>query len=176
MGRTGLLKIIALAGILLAGFMSCGRADLPSFMEGYLWEKRVLIIFTPSKDNPNFSQQVRQIDMMKLDEVKDRKLEIIYLIDRESVLINGAYVPRLYTPPFYAHYNIKRSEFAAILIGKDGEEKYRAHAPISKGELIRMIDSMPMRQQEIKAQDKAKSKINAGKASDEGMDESMGSK
>jgi Domain of unknown function (DUF4174) len=46
-------------------------------------------------------------------------------------------------------YHIKSSEFTILLIGRDGGEKYRTHAPITTKRLFGIIDAMPMRQSEI---------------------------
>ncbi|MDB5262435.1 MAG: hypothetical protein JWQ14_1716 [Adhaeribacter sp.] len=45
-------------------------------------------------------------------------------------------------------YKIKFDEFAIILIGKDGGEKYRAPAVIKPGAIFYIIDAMPMRRRE----------------------------
>ena len=47
-------------------------------------------------------------------------------------------------------FHVAPEDFTAILLGKDGGEKYRSRKPISFGKLRDTIDSMPMRQQERK--------------------------
>ena len=47
-------------------------------------------------------------------------------------------------------FHIQEGRFTAILIGKDGGEKLRSHDPVSWETLQKTIDSMPMRQQEIR--------------------------
>lgn len=47
---------LALSAILLA-LTQCTRADVGQLMENYLWEKRVLLIFSPSVKNRNFTEQ-----------------------------------------------------------------------------------------------------------------------
>jgi len=41
-------------------------------------------------------------------------------------------------------------EFNLLLIGKDGDEKYNSKKPVSINVIYEVIDSMPMRKQEIK--------------------------
>ena len=41
-------------------------------------------------------------------------------------------------------------KFTFLLIGKDGGEKYRRESGIDLQDVFRLIDSMPMRQQEMK--------------------------
>lgn len=47
-------------------------------------------------------------------------------------------------------YNLNEGEFTVILIGRDGCEKYRTSTPLSTQTLFEIIDSMPMRQSEIR--------------------------
>ena len=47
-------------------------------------------------------------------------------------------------------FHVAPEDFTAILLGKDGGEKYRSKKPISFEKLRDTIDSMPMRQQEMK--------------------------
>ncbi len=47
-------------------------------------------------------------------------------------------------------FHVAPEDFTAILLGKDGGEKFRSRKPISFEKLRDTIDSMPMRKQEMK--------------------------
>ena len=47
-------------------------------------------------------------------------------------------------------FKIAKNQFAFILIGKDGGEKYRSFNVVTKQKLYSFIDAMPMRKYEIK--------------------------
>ena len=47
-------------------------------------------------------------------------------------------------------FNLEEDKFTVLLIGKDGTEKGRWHEPVSVEELFTLIDTMPMRQREMK--------------------------
>ena len=47
------------------------------------------------------------------------------------------------------HFNVAPDEFTVILLGKDGGEKLRSRNPVSFQKLKDLIDSMPMRQDEM---------------------------
>jgi Domain of unknown function (DUF4174) len=47
-------------------------------------------------------------------------------------------------------YSVDKSQLTVILIGRDGGEKYRTHVPVSTQTLFDIIDSMPMRQSEMR--------------------------
>lgn len=52
---------------------------------------------------------------------------------------------------------IGRKDFAVILVGKDGEEKFRSADPVSLQKICDLIDEMPMRRQEMRARPAAAS-------------------
>jgi hypothetical protein len=47
-------------------------------------------------------------------------------------------------------YKIAPEAFVLILIGKDGEEKFRSSTPVTIERINHIIDAMPMRQDEMK--------------------------
>lgn len=52
-----------------------------------------------------------------------------------------------------SRFGIERGAFAAVLVGKDGGEKFRSEEPVPAEKLFGLIDAMPMRRQEIQARD-----------------------
>ena len=48
-------------------------------------------------------------------------------------------------------FDIAPTGFSALLIGKDGGEKFRSSQPVTLQKLNEIIDGMPMRQQEMHA-------------------------
>jgi hypothetical protein len=47
-------------------------------------------------------------------------------------------------------FHVESGKFTIVLVGKDGGEKLRSHAPVTIGKLDALIDAMPMRQQEVR--------------------------
>ncbi|WP_299290468.1 DUF4174 domain-containing protein [uncultured Mucilaginibacter sp.] len=54
----------------------------------------------------------------------------------------------------FKKYKASAQGFTFILIGKDSGEKLRSNQPVSLEKLYRLIDAMPMRQEEMKRQGK----------------------
>ncbi|ULQ54690.1 DUF4174 domain-containing protein [Flavihumibacter fluvii] len=50
----------------------------------------------------------------------------------------------------YQQYKVSPNEFAVVLVGKDGGEKYRTKKVLQPVELFAIIDAMPMRKAEMK--------------------------
>ncbi len=112
---------------------------------------RPLLIFAPSTDDPRLSTQMREI-LSHPEDLRDRQVAV------EIILPAGANTTGLsfhtFSPEEEALVRRKfqkdASAFAVVLIGKDGSEKKRSGNAIRIEELDRIIDSMPMRQAEIK--------------------------
>lgn len=51
----------------------------------------------------------------------------------------------------WERFHVHPNDFTVILLGKDGGEKFRSHAPVTIDRLNRIIDAMPMRQAELHA-------------------------
>lgn len=68
-------------------------------------------------------------------ENEDRNIRIVYANDSEELL---------------SRYAIAKEEFALIVLGRDGNEKMRSKSVVPASTIFSLIDSMPMRQNEIK--------------------------
>lgn len=53
----------------------------------------------------------------------------------------------------YKKYNVTPDQFTLLLIGKDGGEKFRSAKPVEIETIFRLIDSMPMRQAEMRSKE-----------------------
>ncbi len=127
---------------------------LTSLKENY----RPLLIFSASDDDPRLHQQVE----LKQDQqpgLTDRRIVLIPLYEHTPYTGGIAFFPdgqlgTVLKPEAAAirrRFHIAPNDFTVILIGKDGGEKLRSHRPIPYETLRSTIDSMPMRQQEMKS-------------------------
>jgi len=128
--------------------MACQNIDIPQIMETYLWEKRVIILFTPNTQNADYVAQKETLDNNQ-DGLLERDVIIIDVVDFNFVSFNGEKQPHIATKHFYQAYNVPADRFSLILLGKDGEEKLRRDQTVPMQELFGIIDAMPMRQREI---------------------------
>ena len=110
---------------------------------------RPLLIFAPTFNDPQLQIQ--------LSELRDNASAIA---GRDLVVIALSYngpsptqVQLTNTDADAARrrFHIAPSEFAVILIGKDGGDKLRALKPLSAEKLRDTIDAMPMRQHEMRS-------------------------
>ncbi|MBY2986850.1 DUF4174 domain-containing protein [Rhizobium leguminosarum] len=122
-------------------------------LAAFQWKNRVFILFA-DRDNSRASRQENQLlaDRSALDE---RDLVVLK--------ISGAGVRPLFgAADGLDGEAIRRDleapevgEFAAFLLGKDGTVKLKISEPITDGELLAIIDSMPMRAAESLKPDKS---------------------
>jgi hypothetical protein len=81
----------------------------------------------------------KQLDLLQKDSagMAERHLAII-IIEKDSD---------------YKKYNVEPNRFTLILIGKDEGEKLRSAKPVEIETIFNLVDSMPMRQAEMKSKE-----------------------
>jgi hypothetical protein len=110
-------------------FIDGGVEDLSQFV----WEKRPIVVFADSPNDPAFK---RQIDLLHAREGELAKRDVVVIIDTDA------------QSPL--RRKLRPRGFALVLIGKDGGIKLRKPKPWDVREISRVIDKMPLRQQEIR--------------------------
>ena len=123
------------SGILLLSFMAI---MIPKELEGielnqYLWKNRIILTFTDDED---------YADLIKLKvEMKENNCEIL---NRDLLHFHFSNDGKT------GNQTIKNDQsFRILLIGKDGGIKYESNQYVSLIQLFKLIDSMPMRQDEM---------------------------
>ncbi|KIC50793.1 DUF4174 domain-containing protein [Tateyamaria sp. ANG-S1] len=108
--------------------------NIPDLSE-FVWEKRPIIVFADSPNDPNFGQQ--------MDFLEDRAGE---LADRDVIVLTDT------DPSVDSDLRLKFRPrgFMLVLVGKDGTVKLRKPFPWDVREITRSIDKMPIRQREIR--------------------------
>ena len=104
-------------------------------LEDMIWAARPLIIFANSPLDPTFKQQMALLQ---------ESFEV--LVERDVMVV----VDTSPNSKSILRKNLRPKGFVWVLIGKDGTVKLRKPFAWDMRELSRVIDKMPMRQQEIK--------------------------
>jgi hypothetical protein len=116
---------------------------------------RVLLVFAPDSSDSNFATQ-RTFLKNQASQAKDRDLILIPVFakwtsnDLDLRNENAAFTSDAEQKNLRSRYKIQPNEFSVILLGKDGGEKLRSRTPVTMEKLKELIDSMPMRQQEVR--------------------------
>ncbi|MEX0272525.1 DUF4174 domain-containing protein [Leptolyngbyaceae cyanobacterium UHCC 1019] len=128
-----------------------GRSQTVEFkLSDYQWQHRIVLIFAPSDRTPNYQQQVQ---MWQADRagVGDRDLKLVEVLGTGESRVDGKFLSPASADRLRRQFGVPVEEFAVVLIGKDGTEKQRSRTPIDLAMLFRTIDTMPMRQQEMRS-------------------------
>lgn len=136
---------VVIAG-LLGGSLAAAEGEVTSadalFVEGevedlsqFVWEKRPIIVFADSPADPNFGQQIEFLEA-RAEELLER--DVVVLTDTDPSKDSAL------------RTKLRPRGFMLVLIGKDGNVTLRKPSPWDVRQLMRSIDSMPMRQREIR--------------------------
>ena len=122
--------------------------DLTKFQ----WKNRLLFIFAENESHPLFKDLHRQIVAHKA-EVHDRDLIVFEVPAKGPARMNSNSLGRKDADSIRNHFAISSDTFSLILVGKDGGIKLKRHDHVSLEEVFELIDSMPMRQREMRQKD-----------------------
>lgn len=133
---------LVITALLLVSFAKVADTEENYFREvekntnikGFEWAQRPIVIFANSDKDPNF---ISQMEFLSQDIKALKERDIVVLVDTNPSI------------PSALRKKLRPHGFAFILIGKDGQVKLRKPSPWNIREIARVIDKMPIRQQEI---------------------------
>ncbi|MPR33245.1 DUF4174 domain-containing protein [Salmonirosea aquatica] len=128
-----------LSSLLLATFFA--EIPLREKLESLTWKNRVIVIYTPDASSKEFQQQ-KQILAAKPKELKERDLVVIECVGQTLDAEDKNYLAR--------HFSHDLTKFGVWLVGKDGGTKLTETQPVTAEKFFSLIDSMPMRQAEMR--------------------------
>ena len=123
---------------LAAGLFATVAAAHAPDLDALRWNSRVLLLFAPNANNTQLAQQKQMLDSRSAG-LKERDLKVFEITgnsDADEQLRN--------------RFHVKADSFAVVLIGKDGSKKLKHSEPADPNDIFKLIDSMPMRKDEIR--------------------------
>ncbi len=121
--------------------------DANSVMREFIWEKRVLLLFTPDDGHAGFQQQNQILSEVK-DGMAERDMTTIRAMADGTLTVDNT-KQSIAATDFYQRYSVRENEFRVILVGKDSTVKLDKKSMVTAAELFELIDAMPMRQYEM---------------------------
>ena len=121
-------------------------ADLD--LDSLRWKNRVLVLFSPSESDPLFQLQKQGL-ASSAQAVLDRELMILEIVEQGQGRAGNQPLSEKAVQDIRKRLGVETGPFQVLLIGKDGGVKLRSREPVSTKDLFGLIDSMPMRQQEM---------------------------
>ncbi len=107
----------------------------------FVWENRLVIIYGTGDCTAWFDEKLRK-------DLAERKLLVFHF--NKEVLLESNFKGELKTADFLKLIPKKQGHSTAwVLVGLDGGVKKSGHSIPNPGEILRIIDAMPMRQSEV---------------------------
>ena len=146
----------AVSGVLFAIAATSGTIAAPAQpLKSVKWQNRPLLIFAPSPNHPLLSQQ-RAIIQKARSSFLERDMIVVEIIGSAVKTTIGRFrlanTASASASSFRRYYGIGTNSFRVILVGKDGGRKLASRDPVSSNQLFGLIDSMPMRRDEMRRQ------------------------
>jgi len=114
----------------------CEKPDIALLLEGYLYEKPVILLFAPTTQTPELVEQRQAVS-----ELSALKTAVFEVVSHESVHLNDEQKAQLGTPAFYEYFGLNEADFTVIIIAKSGEELLRKHKPVSASAIRALLDT-----------------------------------
>ena len=122
-------------------------------LKNYRNNSRLWIVFAPSSEDKRARlQQKLWSKAERGNHLKERDLVAFKVFEKGESRVNESQISESAAKSLRTKFRVPKGAFRAILIGKDGGEKYRATKPVTSQMVFGMIDAMPMRKQEMKRQ------------------------
>jgi hypothetical protein len=128
------------AGLAALAALPLAAADLAPEdpLAEHLWTSRPIIVFATSERDPRFIRQMAEIEKAR-EQLEERDVVVITDTEPGPSRFDTTELRKKFRP----------HDFNLILVGKDGEVKKRSPRVVSGAQLVRQIDRLPLRQQEM---------------------------
>lgn len=112
----------------------------------YRWQNRLLVIVSHQENHPMIQKQLQEVKNHQQELEERRLLTIVMTPEKYQVQTDDK---QWISGSNYSNYQSGKT-FEVLLIGLDGGIKQRESDVFTAGKLISIIDSMPMRQAEMR--------------------------
>ena len=145
------ILMVSVSAVVLGQTEQTKALDLSQFQ----WEKRLLFLFAPNRSHPFFDALQKPLADQQA-EVIDRDLLIFAILESGPSKMDDKILDIHAATLLRNKFKVPRGGFNVILIGKDGGIKLSRRDQIQLEEIFALIDSMPMRQREMRHRQKNK--------------------
>ena len=114
----------------------------------YRWKNRVLVVSAPAEDDRNLKEQKKAV-VLSAEEFAERDMAFVTLLDSGVSRAGDRRLTSKEVATARAALGVRRGSFNVALIGKDGSVKLSRQEATSMTDIYALIDTMPMRQQEM---------------------------
>lgn len=124
----------------------------PVDLSKYQWQNRLLIFFAPQPDWPEYEVQVAKLAGEQAA-LAERDLVQIHVFEEVEGYVGDEKFSPAQNELLREQFQVDTGQYALFLVGKDGGVKERYANPVEPEKIYALIDSMPMRQQEMEEEE-----------------------
>lgn len=144
------ISIPACHVLTLAIAMASATTGLAADLDIHLWRERVLLVFAPRADHPDYVRLARELDQ-RAGDLQARRLVVYRLFLQGDSRSDREVLETSAVADLRRRLGVTSAQATLILVGKDGGEKLRAGlGVVDLDAVFRRIDAMPMRRLEMK--------------------------
>jgi hypothetical protein len=115
----------------------------------YRWNNRPLFVFSPNADREDYQKQISNLSS-KEEGIEDRDMIVHLVLEEGNSFVGDHPLTEEAVRQLQEKFEIDPTDFIIILVGKDGGVKLRKEEYTPMSDIFNLIDSMPMRQREMK--------------------------
>lgn len=119
----------------------------------YYWQNRPLLLFAQTPNAAEYRGVAKELNLYS-DQIADSDMIIIEVFETGLVRVDGKPMADESADNLRKRFKIRPGNLTAILIGKDGGLKLRQIDRVDLPAIFALIDTMPMRQQEMRSKGK----------------------
>jgi hypothetical protein len=138
-----------LVAIFVLSMANEAGANTTMDLKQYQWTHRLILLFTPSLAEAEYLELKEDLSSQN-DEIIDRDLLVFHILEGIETRLGSSLLPIGAGDSLRKKFGVKSGRFTVLLIGKDGEVKLRREDNVELAEIFSLIDTMPMRQQEMR--------------------------
>ncbi|MEX0580215.1 MAG: DUF4174 domain-containing protein [Mycobacterium sp.] len=136
---------------LVTSAAALGQAQaMAAELSDYLWEHRPLLLFAPAESDPRLVETMRRLEASRCDFL-DRDMVLGRIVTEGTSTLDGHVVDTNQAQRLMSEFGIGTDNFSVVLLGKDGSEKLRLADIPDLQAIYGVIDGMPMRARETRA-------------------------
>ncbi|MEJ5330998.1 MAG: DUF4174 domain-containing protein [Desulfobaccales bacterium] len=117
-------------------------------LSAYRWQNRLLLLFAPTADHPAYQTLGRELEEQAKG-VKDWGLIVFRVLEAGRSFQNGDELSPEQAQALRQRFAAPPGAFTVVLVGKDGGVKLNEARRVPLADIFALIDSMPMRRQEM---------------------------
>jgi len=145
------MRIFLSVVLTLISTIAMAQTDKPIQAEpaDFQWDNRILVVTANSESDSLYQKQMLEFEDRE-EGLRDRDLIIFSVFRNGMSRLDQQALHQKSSEAILEKYGSDDSDFRILLIGKDGGVKLGKDSPVMAKDIFGLIDSMPMRQREMR--------------------------